>query len=59
LDQGIIASFKARYRRRWLRFMLKEHELNRNALDTINVLKAIQFSIRAWDKVGSTTISSC
>jgi hypothetical protein len=59
LNQGIIASFKARYRRRWLRFMLEEHELNRNALDTINVLKAIQFSIRAWDEVSSTTISSC
>jgi len=59
LDQGIIAAFKARYRRSWIRFMLEQHELGRNALHTMNVLKAIQFSIRAWDEVGSTTISRC
>jgi hypothetical protein len=59
LDQGIIASFKARYRRTWLRFMLDEHEANRNALETMTVLKAIQFSIRAWDDISSTTISRC
>jgi hypothetical protein len=47
LDQGIIAAFKARYRRSWIRFMLEQHELGRNALHTMNVLKAIQFSIRA------------
>jgi hypothetical protein len=59
LDQGIIASFKAYYRRSWLRFMLEQHERGFNPLQTINVLKAIQFSIRAWDEVATTTISNC
>jgi len=59
LDQGIIASFKARYRRSWIRFMLEQHELGYNPLQTMNVLKAIQFSIRAWDEVSSTTITNC
>jgi hypothetical protein len=59
LDQGIVASFKARYRRSWIRFMLEQHELGHNPLQTMNVLKAIQFSITAWDEVSSTTISNC
>jgi hypothetical protein len=59
LDQGIIASFKARYRRSWIRFMLEQHDLGFNPLQRMHVLKAIQFSIRAWDEVTSTTISNC
>lgn len=59
LDQGIIASFKARYRRIWIRFMLEEHERGNSPVQRMNVLKAIQFSIRAWDEVTSTTISNC
>lgn len=47
LDQGIIASFKARYRRIWIRFMLDEHERGYNPMKRMHMLKAIQFSIRA------------
>jgi hypothetical protein len=42
LDQGIIAAFKARYRKRWIGYMLEQHEIGLNALDTMNVLKAVQ-----------------
>jgi hypothetical protein len=59
LDQGIIAAFKARYRRNWIRYMLEQHESGFDPLQTMTVLKAIQFSIRAWDDVSSTTISKC
>lgn len=59
LDQGIIASFKAQYRRRWISYILAEHELFRNAVDTVNVLKAIQWSIAAWDDIAATTIANC
>lgn len=59
LDQGIIASFKARYRKRWISYMLEQHELGFNALDTMNVLKAIQWSICAWDEVSAKTITNC
>jgi hypothetical protein len=51
LDQGIINSFKARYRRRWIAYMLEQHEIGYNALDSMNVLKAVQWCIRAWDEV--------
>jgi hypothetical protein len=59
LDQGIIAAFKARYRRRWISYMLEQHEHGLNALDTVNVLKAIQWSICAWDEVSTKTITNC
>jgi hypothetical protein len=59
LDQGIIASFKARYRRSWTRFMLDQHELGFDPLQSMNGLKAIQFSVRAWDEVSISTISNC
>jgi hypothetical protein len=59
LDQGIIAAFKARYLRSWIRYMLEQHESGFDPLQTMTVLKAIQFSIRAWDDVSSTTISKC
>lgn len=59
LDQGIIASFKARYLRRWISYMLEQHELGLNVLDTMIVLKAIQWSICAWDEVSTKTITNC
>lgn len=59
LDQGIIAAFKARYRRRWITFMLEQHELGFTPTERMNVLKAIQWSIRAWDEVTATTITNC
>jgi hypothetical protein len=59
LDQGIINSFKARYRRRWIAYMLEHHEIGYNALDSMNVLKAVQWCIRAWDEVTAKTIVNC
>ena len=59
LDQGIIASFKAKYRKRWITFMLEQHEIGRNPLRFMNVLKVVQWSIQAWDEVTATTITNC
>jgi hypothetical protein len=59
LDQGIIASFKARYKKRWISYMLEQYEQGSNALQTMNILKAVQWSIRAWDEVTPTTIANC
>ena len=53
LDQGIVSAFKAIYRRTWLRYMLDEYEHNHDPMKTINLLKAIRFSIRAWHEVSS------
>ena len=59
LDQGIIQSFKAQYRKRWLTYMLDEFESQRNPLHTMNILKAIRWSIQAWDNVTPEAIINC
>ncbi|KAI0998682.1 hypothetical protein K3495_g9513 [Podosphaera aphanis] len=58
LDQGIIQAFKAPYRKRWLEFMLDEYESGCNPLQTVNVQKAIRWSIQAWNSVTELTIKN-
>ena len=41
LDQGIIRTFKAYYRRYWLSYMVDQVEQDRNPLKTMNVLRAV------------------
>lgn len=45
LDQGIIANFKVHYRKRWVEYMVEEYEADRDPLKTINVLKALRWSM--------------
>ena len=59
LDQGIIRSFKAHYRRHWVTYMLQELESQSEPTKTVNILKAIRFVIRAWHDVSPTTIKNC
>jgi hypothetical protein len=59
LDQGIIAAFKVRYCRRWIRYMLAQNQHGLDALRTMSLLKAIQYSIVAWDEVTAKTITDC
>lgn len=59
LDQGIIANFKVYYRKRWVEYMIEEYEADRDPLKTINVLKAVRWSMAAWEQVTSTTIANC
>ena len=59
LDQGIIASFEARHRRRWISYMLEQHEIGLDAFDSINMLMAVQWCIFAWDEVTAETIRNC
>ena len=59
LDQGIIAAFKAIYRRHWLRYMADEIDQERDPQKTMNTLKTIRFVIRAWDEVKPQTIANC
>lgn len=59
LDQGIIASFKARYRKHWTTFLLEQQDIGQDPLESMNVLKAVQWCIRAWDEVTAKTITSC
>lgn len=59
LDRGIIAAFKVRYRKQWISYMIEQHEPGLDALSTVNILKAVQWCIRAWDEVAVTTFTNC
>lgn len=59
LDQGIIASFKAKYRKRWIKYILEQFDVGENVVATMNLLRAIQYCIRAWDEVTRVTIANC
>lgn len=59
LDQGIIASFKGHYRKKWLSYMLSDFEKERNPLKTMNVLKAVRWSIQAWQTITPLTVTNC
>ena len=43
MDQGIIASFKLKYRKQWITYMLREYEAGRDPQSTVTLLKAIQW----------------
>lgn len=59
LDQGIIASFKAVYKRCWLRFIGEEFDEGRDPHRTMNLLKAFPFIRRSWHEVYPQTIANC
>lgn len=59
LDQGIIASFKTLYRKEWVLYMLRQYEANKDPNKTVNLLKAVQWTRKAWDQVTETTIKHC
>ena len=60
LEQGIIRSCKAHYRRRWLVYMCDEYDAHRDPLRSTNILKAIHWLIDAWENdVTPITIQNC
>lgn len=60
LDQGIIQNFKVYYRKQWLRYMLYAYENQWNPIESVTILDAVRWCLRAWNHdVLSTTINSC
>ena len=62
LDQGIIAAWKTWYRRRWLRYCVAEFdaEPERNPYETMDILKAVQWGVEAWElDVSPETVANC
>lgn len=59
LDQGVIASFKSYYRRSWLQYMVDEFDEGRNPLYTTNVLKALRWTLQAWQFTKQSSIANC
>ena len=59
-DLGIIQSWKAYYRGRWLTYMCNEYNTHKNPLRSMNVLKAIRWLTDAWENdVTPITIRNC
>src|SRR5436189_3042124 len=60
LDQGIIRTFKAHYKRRWLQYQLDNYEAGEDPHKKMNVLQALRWATEAWQEgVTSTTIANC
>ena len=60
LDQGIIRTFKAYYKKRWLQYQLDNYEAGEDPHKKMNVLQALRWATEAWrEDVTETTIANC
>lgn len=59
LDQGIIASFKAAYRRNYADYMVKYFNLHKKAPPKLDILSAIYLTADAWESIPASTIINC
>jgi DDE superfamily endonuclease/Tc5 transposase DNA-binding domain/Fission yeast centromere protein N-terminal domain len=60
LDQGIIYTWKAYWKREWLRYMAMEFERAVHPSMTVTILMAIRWSITAWTvDIEDNTIANC
>ena len=57
MDQGVIRSFKARYRKRLVRVVLT-HLNHDQTIPKISLLKAMQLLVSAWNNVSKETVIS-
>lgn len=48
LDQGIIAAFKAHWKRYWLEFMVEKVEAGQDPVAAMDVLKAVRWALQSW-----------
>ena len=61
MDQGIIGSFKARYRAKYFQWAINRYERGITPSDMYNIdqLQAMRLANIAWDDVDTTTIRNC
>ena len=59
LDQGIIQNWKCYVKKQLLQFLMTEFDAGRDYTKTHHVLRAIEWSIQAWESVDSTLITRC
>lgn len=63
MDQGIIRTWKAHYKRTMMRYIIQEIERNveggSNPYEFMIMLHAIQWSVGAWVSVKSSTLQHC
>lgn len=49
-DQGIVATVKTLYRRKWVNLLLDEWEEDRNARQIMNVLRCVKWMVEVWNE---------
>lgn len=60
LDQGIISTWKAYWKQQWLLYMISEFDLGYDPMNTMSILKAIRWAVKAWDEdLLDKTIQNC
>ena len=62
LDAGIIQSFKCKYRKKLMRFIIaraKDDVLASEIAKQVDVLQAIEWIAKAWEEVSVNTIKNC
>ncbi|KAG8794827.1 hypothetical protein FRC12_021151 [Ceratobasidium sp. 428] len=61
MDGGIVASFKAQYQRRFIRYALDQNERGVSAekMYKLNQLEGMRLALAAWDAVTPQTIHHC
>ncbi|BCR98585.1 uncharacterized protein AKAW2_40268S [Aspergillus luchuensis] len=60
LDQGIIRTWKAYWKRQWLVYMMTEYDRGYDPITTMNLLQALRWSISAWNlDLKDDTIRHC
>lgn len=60
LDQGIIRTWKAYWKRQWILYMMAEFDRGFNPMSTMTVLQALRWAIPAWNvDLKSETIQHC
>ena len=58
MDQGVIRSLKAHYRRKIVRLCIKSVDKNKQ-LPKINILQAMKHLVSSWNAVSEETITNC
>jgi hypothetical protein len=58
LDARIIASFKAKYRQKYIRFLLNQIGSNSLNQPKLDILGAIRFAVKSWGEVTQQTIKN-
>jgi hypothetical protein len=59
LDQGIIRTFKAYYKRSWLQFMVDCVEKEKDPIKEVDLLLVVRWLLAAWQEVTPTTVENC
>lgn len=57
--KNIVRTYKAHYRKRWLRHLSDQLSAGKDPLKTTNILHAVRWAIQAWTSTSSSAIHSC